>query len=151
MEIKKIILFFILCSSFSAHAEKTKIKFEQGKDYKYDSKGRCKSFDTEPCLDAEEYKIACQKSQGITSGALKEATVLASDKIQQLAKGGSIDKINVYWNESSNKCIVDVVVSGIYNGNSSRESAGGTAYSFIVNDKKQLLVRTYFMPGWGVD
>ncbi len=115
----------------------------------YKAYSECNKTEDSKCLSIQEYEYLCRKINGITNNVVSSfnAGVLYSDqKFPALIKGGNIDSIKGQWRTDFEEksgikgaCEVNIAVSGIYNGTSSR-SYGSFFASWIIVRGSDILV-----------
>lgn len=116
-------------------------KFSEGKIYEHSL--ICKNVENKVCIEEREYEYLCKKSVGITNYASMSIAPSWLDRVAwHLNENGGYQGEEIRWgeytrrNESTYRCIVDVLLSGVYEGTQYKKIMEGTASSFIKKDGK---------------
>jgi hypothetical protein len=121
---------------------------KKGEAYNYFSDGSCKD---QNCLTKEQAMDACKAISGMTKGirASMAPYGLTSAKREALAEGGSIDSYKFTWRD--NMCFGEIILSGIYQGNSARSDVMGNTNGFVLTEGNEVLAHQIDVRGWGGD
>jgi hypothetical protein len=119
-----------------------KLNLVEGLEYTYYGNSTCVNTDKVFCLNEAEYEHLCRMASGITVYA---GTILTQfdSAARFLNENGRTDSTKVWWEEAGSRefrCRAEIVVSGIFNGNSRRVTSSGGVAKFVFKKPNSVLV-----------
>lgn len=93
-------------------------------------------------LSPADYEYFCKNSKGYTKNVTPTLTLM-SNKAKFLLENGSIERIKTFWAPNANRqylCRVELTLTGIVKGSSSREIVEGGVETFLVSKDGEILV-----------
>jgi hypothetical protein len=114
--------------------------WEAGKEYSFYNDGSCRDQESKVCVTESDFRSACRLAKGITTSAHNALSVFGSNKRKALASGGTLDSVSFSWSDSTRECRVSIVLSGIFEGTSARETVQGWVGTFVVSQSSKNIV-----------
>jgi len=115
-------------------------KFKPGIEYTNFTDSSCKNSKKKICVNNIDYEYLCNKAKSITTFARRKTAVHYRGAFSTfIGSGGNFGSLKINF-RAPNYCAVSFVISGLFDGTSTRKLISGRGNTFIVTKSGEILI-----------